>query len=115
MINPILNWTEDDVWEFLHHYGCESNPLYQCGRKRIGCIGCPMQGKKGMRRDFRIYPKYYHNYIRAFDKMLEAIKRDGAVKNLSWETGEDVMHWWISDVMTLQGQTTFDGFDILDV
>lgn len=47
--------------------------------------------------------------------MLEAIKRDGVVKNLSWETGEDVMNWWISDVMTLQGQTTFDGFDILDV
>lgn len=74
-----------------------------------------MQGKKGMRRDFQIYPKYYHNYIRAFDRMLEAIKETGTVKNLSWETGEDVMHWWISDVMTLQGQTTFDGFDILDV
>lgn len=47
--------------------------------------------------------------------MLEAIKRDGAVKNLSWETGEDVMHWWISDEKVLQGQITFDGFDILDV
>ncbi len=28
MINPIVDWTDSEVWEFLHHYGCESNPLY---------------------------------------------------------------------------------------
>lgn len=44
MVNPIVDWTDDDVWEFLHHYGYSANPLYQCGKKRIGCIGCPMQG-----------------------------------------------------------------------
>lgn len=31
MINPIIDWTDTDVWEFLHHYGCHGNPLYQCG------------------------------------------------------------------------------------
>jgi phosphoadenosine phosphosulfate reductase len=41
-LNPIVEWYDDDVWEFLRHYGCESNPLYGCGYKRIGCIGCPM-------------------------------------------------------------------------
>ena len=29
MINPIIDWTDSDVWEFLKHYGCKSNPLYQ--------------------------------------------------------------------------------------
>ena len=38
-VNPIVDWTEHDVWDFLHHYGCESNPLYQCGEDRIGCVG----------------------------------------------------------------------------
>lgn len=114
MINPILDWSEEDVWTFLHHYGCEGNPLYRCGRSRIGCIGCPMRGKKGMRRDFAIYPKYYEAYIRAFDRMLDAIKAEDTVKNLSWQTGEDVMHWWISDVKLVPGQAMLDGFDILD-
>ena len=43
MVNPIVDWTDEDVWEFLNHYGCKSNPLYECGFKRIGCIGCPWQ------------------------------------------------------------------------
>jgi len=37
MVNPIVDWTDEDVWEFLTHYGCKSNPLYECGFKRIGC------------------------------------------------------------------------------
>ena len=95
MINPIIDWTDDDVWEFLHHYGCNANPLYQCGNGRIGCIGCPMQGAKGMKADFVKYPKYRLNYVRAFDRMLEVRKH----RNLptSWETGEEVMRWWVGD------------------
>lgn len=95
MINPIIDWTDDDVWEFLRHYGCNANPLYQCGRGRIGCIGCPMQGFKGMKADLARYPIYRLNYVRAFDRMLEVRKR----RNLptSWETGEEVMRWWVGD------------------
>lgn len=31
MLQPIIDWTTEDVWDFLHHYGCESNPLYKGG------------------------------------------------------------------------------------
>ena len=70
MVNPIVDWTDEDVWEFLSHYGCKSNPLYECGFKRIGCIGCPMAGKQLRLEEFRRYPGYRKAYIRAFDKML---------------------------------------------
>lgn len=113
MVNPILSWEEDDVWEFLHHYGCEANPLYQCDKKRIGCIGCPMQNKKGMRKDFQRYPKYYYNYVRAFDRLVKVLTETGRAPR--WQNGEEVMRWWVSDVNEIQGQALFDGFDILDV
>lgn len=96
MVNPIVDWTDTDVWEFLHHYGCESNPLYQCGKSRVGCIGCPMQGYNGMKADFARYPKYRENYVRAFDRMLQA-RADAGQDNRDWKTGEDVMRWWVGD------------------
>lgn len=94
-INPIVDWTDKDVWDFLHHYGCESNPLYQCGFSRIGCVGCPMAGKH-RKTEFELYPKYKENYIKAFDRMLkrrEEIGRD----NRGWTCGEDVFSWWMEE------------------
>jgi len=95
MLNPIVDWTDEDVWEFLNHYGCKSNPLYARGYKRIGCIGCPMGGSKAQKKGFTAYPKIKQNYIKAFDRMVAARLRDGF--NTDWTDGEDVMAWWIGD------------------
>lgn len=97
MLNPITDWTESEVWDFLHHYGCSANPLYQCGNSRIGCIGCPMKGFKGMKADFERYPKYRANYVRAFDRMLAERKKNGLPTDELWSTGENVMRWWVGD------------------
>lgn len=105
MINPIVDWTDEDVWEFLHHYGCKSNPLYQCGEARVGCIGCPLQGSKGMKDDFARYPKYRAAYVRAFDRMLDARTEAGLLNRDVWEDGEHVMQWWLGED---PNQITFD-------
>lgn len=97
MINPIIDWTEDDVWEFLLFYGCTGNPLYSCGWKRVGCVGCPLQSSKGMKRDFRHYPKIRANYVRAFDRMLKARTDSNLPPVTSWVDGEAVMKWWVGD------------------
>ncbi len=97
MVNPIVDWEDEDVWEFLKYYGCKSNPLYQCGEKRIGCIGCPLQNFHGMKADFEKYPKYRTAYVRAFDRMLKARKEAGLRNDISWSDGEHVMRWWVGD------------------
>lgn len=107
-VNPIVDWTDDDVWEFLHHYGCRSNPLYECGFKRIGCIGCPMAGKTRY-TEFERYPKYKENYIRAFDKMLEARHQRGKPCR-NGATGEEVFRWWMEEDLT---QITFEDLEKL--
>ena len=66
-----------------------------------------------MKREFRLYPKYKENFIRAFDKMVKAREERGRKDpNNTWSDGESVFYWWIN----LDGnQLTFDGFDLLDV
>ena len=90
----------EDVWNFLKHYGCESNPLYKCGFKRIGCIGCPMASKKKREKEFIMWPKYKEAYIRAFDRMIRRRIERGIARNddeaPNWKTGEDVMNWWLN-------------------
>ena len=105
MVNPIVDWSDKDVWEFLYHYRVEVNPLYEvkavgcafcsCGNTRVGCIACPMQVYKGMIADLIKYPKYRDNYLRAFDRML--IERRKAGLPTEWKNAGEVMMWWVGD------------------
>lgn len=90
VLNPIVDWSDEDVWEFLRFQGCEGNPLYQCGYKRIGCVGCPQAYYKERLRDFERYPGFKRMYLSAFKKILENLD-----KATSWKTAEDVFDWWL--------------------
>lgn len=94
IINPIIDWTEKDVWEFIKWQGLKYCKLYDEGYKRIGCIMCPLQNKKGIIRDAKRFPKFYKAYLLAFEKML--INRKSKGKDDHWQTSQDVMDWWIS-------------------
>lgn len=44
ILNPIIDWSDAEVWEFIREYNVPYCELYDQGFKRIGCIGCPMGG-----------------------------------------------------------------------
>ena len=93
VLNPIIGWTDDDVWEFIHGHKIQYCKLYDEGFKRLGCIGCPMSSVPGRLHEFKRWPKYYQAYLRAFDRMLQARRESG--KETPWTTAQDVMDWWI--------------------
>ena len=96
ILNPIVDWSEDDVWEYLNSRGISHCCLYDEGFKRIGCVGCPMSGKKGMLRDFERWPKYYDAYLRAFERMIAAREQAGQETTKDWmRSPQSIMHWWI--------------------
>lgn len=39
-IKPILWWTEDEVWQFIHCNGLLINEAYRKGAHRVGCMPC---------------------------------------------------------------------------
>lgn len=75
VVNPIIDWKNEDVYEFYWNECRHHNPLYKAGYNRVGCIGCPMAGKARW-KEFSDFPTYQRAYINAFDKMLEKM-RDG--------------------------------------
>lgn len=114
--NPIYEWTERDVWDFIHDRELKYNPLYDKGFRRVGCIGCPLAGKEQI-RELEMYPKYKRNFILAFERMLEKRREAGKddvtdkTGNHKWTDGEAVYRWWIGDD-TIEGQ--MDIFDFID-
>ena len=89
IVNPIVDWSTPEVWEFIRKYNIPYCGLYNEGFTRLGCVGCPLSGKVVMERDFKRWPKYEAAYLRAFDRMLKS------GKEYNWKTGEDVMRWWL--------------------
>ena len=106
LLNPIVDWDDADVWEFLNDNGIEHCCLYDMGCTRIGCIGFPMGNTKGIKQDFAMYPKYKQMYLNAFGKMIEARKQNGL--KCVWQTPEEVMSWWLQEEPQLDGQIGFE-------
>lgn len=93
-INPIIDWEDEDIWQFIHTYNIPYCSLYNEGFKRLGCIMCPMAGKKAWKEAAR-WPKIYQAYVRAFQRMVDKRKTDGF--ETQWETGEEVALWWVNN------------------
>lgn len=111
VVNPIIDWSTEDVLDFCEAEKVNLCALYAEGWHRVGCVGCPMVGKKRY-MEFARYPTYKKAYIAAFDRMIEERKRRGTKGNgaLGFETGVDVFHWWMEDGI-LPGQTVLPGFE----
>lgn len=119
VVNPIIDWTDEDVWEFIREYNIPYCKLYDEGYKRLGCIGCPMGTVEHRKAEFERYPKYEQAYMRAFERMLNNIGGGGtpgkaeqtysngiqndtdgkiqllAQQQMKWKNTKELMEWWI--------------------
>ena len=42
--NPLVSWTTDDVWAYVHEHDLPYNPLHDSGYSSIGCAPCTLPG-----------------------------------------------------------------------
>lgn len=112
VVNPIIDWTDRDIWEYIDQEHLNVNLLYQCGYERVGCIGCPIASRYKRQKEFADFPMYKTAYIKAFDKMLIIRKAKGL--ETEWKSGEAVFDWWIED-KNIDGQYAmkFEGADLV--
>ena len=94
LVNPIVDWTDEDVWDFIREYKIPYCELYDKGYKRLGCIGCPMNAAAAA-AELERYPKYKQMYLHAFEKMIAERKKRGIRNKCDWSAPEKVMEWWL--------------------
>ena len=107
VVNPIIDWKDNEVLDYAAIEKIPMNPLYCEGFHRVGCVGCPM-ASKARTMEFARYPRIKAAYIRAFDRMLEKRRKRGLP--CQWQSGVDVFHWWMEDGV-LPGQEVLGGFE----
>ncbi len=91
-IHPIIDWTDKDVWEYIHMHNMPYCSLYDEGFKRIGCIGCPCSTKR--KEQFKRWPGFERAYKRAFQKCIDANSKK---PDDNWKDGEAMFRWWMDD------------------
>jgi phosphoadenosine phosphosulfate reductase len=89
MLNPIIEWSDDEVWEYIRERGLPYNSLYDNGHTRVGCIGCPMRAN---RKELEENPRYAALYQKAAGRFLEtrAKNREGYRKD-----AHAYYSWWV--------------------
>ncbi len=101
IVNPILYWTDRNVWDFHKDQNIVPCSLYNKGFKRLGCIGCPMAGPKQQRFEFDRWPRYEFLWRRAFDSFWD--KWHGVPTNKGKQryfedfgSAQGFWDWWVS-------------------
>lgn len=70
---PILDWTDEDVMQFVRSENINLHPLYYRDdgtvdvTRRLGCVGCPLASRKNRVNEFRQYPLFLKQWIRHGD------------------------------------------------
>ena len=111
-LNPIIDWTDAEVWRFIRQERIPYCCLYDEGFHRLGCIGCPMATRRGRSIEFARWPKYLTAYLHAFERMIREREKRGKLDG-TWRMGTDPMeifHWWMQDGV-LPGQFVMEEFD----
>lgn len=107
---PILDWTDDDVAEFIKERSIKCHPLYydENGnfdvKQRLGCMCCPLAWKKHRIEEFKKHPIMVRQYIRNasyyFDNHYKNNNRHG-------ETLFNNVYEWFTMTVFCESMTEF--------
>lgn len=98
MLNPIIDWTDAEVWEFIKSERLKYCSLYDLGFKRLGCLFCPMNTDR--KKHAERYPRFKRNFIKSFEKLYENKKDKWQNVKARWKNGEEMFNWWLDEIKT---------------
>lgn len=93
-IHPIIDWSKEDVWEYIHKYNIPYCTLYDEGFQRIGCVCCPFASPEKRKREKERWPQIYKNQWARGERLAWEIREREGKDN--FPSPESAMEWWIS-------------------
>lgn len=95
-LHPIIDWTEKEVWEYIHKYQLPYCELYDEGFSRLGCVCCPFSSKDMRLKEATRWPEIMnHQWRKGAEKSIEARKRLGM--QTLYQTADSLFDWWINE------------------
>lgn len=71
-INPIIEWSDNDVWNYIKTYNLPFNPLYN-HFSRIGCWCCPYRTARDWSKIEELFPEKVKKFKRALYSYAEKV------------------------------------------
>lgn len=75
ILNPILDWSVSDIWQFIRLFKLPVNPVYKMGCNRVGCVLCPLSSIEAKRFEMKTWPKLADRWFRVFVRDRQAYLR----------------------------------------
>ena len=106
LVNPIIAWSDADVWACIHENDIPYCSLYDDGWKRLGCVLCP--NSRNVRKEAARWPKIVAQYRRAFHKLYD---RHPNLKNV-WSSADALFEAWLDRDKSLKGDMREDDCEL---
>ena len=96
-LHPVIDWSDIDIWDYIHGNGLKYCKLYDEGWKRLGCMLCPYSTIKEKRMVIDKYPKVEQLFRVYFNRYYEYYKgKYSSIEGLSrWKSGDELFDWWL--------------------
>ncbi len=90
-VRPIINFDNNDIWQYIQENNLPHCSLYDEGFKRLGCVLCPFSRES--EKEIERFPKIAKLWLLACNKIVEKWEAQG--KEHDSETGQELFDRWV--------------------
>ncbi len=94
LLSPILNWSKEEVWEYIRENTLSYCSLYDEGFNRLGCVLCPFS--REVEKEILWFPQIVKLWKLACDHIVENRLASGKEYKHQFQTGQELFDWWVS-------------------
>jgi phosphoadenosine phosphosulfate reductase len=96
-VNPIIDWTEKDVWQFIGKFSVPYCKIYDEGFTRVGCLFCPFKPQRVREAEAQKYPAFAERFIVSFNRLHTNRCAKGKSKFVKkFPSGREMFYWWLT-------------------